>query len=262
MARRGRRPRAESQIMSEPEHVSTPLTETPEFKIAVQAAVNDAMAQILPALAKVTPAPAGAPADDVQAMFRQMALAIAEVSDQGTNRKRVAPEILASRARAHERMVDAILSAKRAHEKEGAPRPLYRAIAKMYLNERFIEPYTMNPSTKRPEPVEFFWSGPPGPAMRPLNEPASEIFRHYSDSLGSLEVEKETTAAWVTAGGLVIKGEGPERRQIRAPDHKPVFDEDLAVVDNNDPEAPFISVLGTVQPPSRRGAGAIGKGAV
>ena len=263
MAHPGRRPRVESQPAMPETEIATPLTETSEFKIAVKAAVDDAMGPILAALAQLKgqeqPQEATAPADT---MFRQLALAIAEISDQGTNRKRVAPEILAARARAHERMVDAILSAKRAHEQDDAPRPLYRAIAKMYLNERFIEPWIMDPSTKRPKPVEFYWSGPPNPAMRPLNEPATEIFRHYSDSLGSLAVEKEVTASWVTAGGLVIKGEGPASLKGRHSGQKPVFDDDLAVVDNNDPESPFISVLGTVQPPARRGAAGIGKGAV
>ena len=159
--------------------------ETPAFEAAVAAAV-DARMDAFFAQMKDRPA---APEGDAQSLFRQMALAIAEISDQGTNRKRVAPEVLAARAAAHERMVAAIMEAKRAHEREGAERPKYRAIGKMYLNERFIEPFVVDPATKRPKPVEFRWSGVPNEVMRPINGPAEKIYKHFLSSIGSVDVD-------------------------------------------------------------------------
>lgn len=237
------------------------ITQTPEFSLAVSAAVGKAMAPIMESLAKLNaPAPAapGQPAD-LESFFRQMALSIAEISDQGTSRKRVAPEILAQRAKSHDLMIEAILDADREHKENGAERPYYRAIGKMYLNERFIEPFVVDPGTKKPVAVEFYWSGVPNEVMRPLNAAAEKIFEHFRDSIGSFDKVAETKALWITAGGLVIKGEGPERRAVGSVDAagRPVetpFKDDLVIMDGGllDPNASRVAVLGTVAAPARQ----------
>jgi hypothetical protein len=224
---------------------------TQDFEAAVAAAVDARMEGFLERLTKKQAESAGA--GDSQSMFREMALAIAEISDQGTNRKRVAPEILAARSSAHERMVAAIIEAKRAHEEDGAERPKYRATGKMYFNERFIEPFVVDPATKRPKPVEFRWSGVPNEVMRPLNKPAEEIYKHFLASIGSTAKVVAEKPVWLTAGGLVIEGESPRRREVSSP--RP-FDDDLEVETNaNDPTKPFINVLGTVAAPARQNIG-------
>lgn len=236
---------------------------TPEFAEAVSAAVSAQMAPVMEKLAAMNMSPV--PGDEgAQSLFRQMALAIAEISDQGTNRKRVAPEVLAARAAAHDRMVKAILAAKGEHERDPkVQRPLYRAIGKMYLNERFIEPFVMDPATKKAKSVEFYWSGVPNEVMRPVNPVAEEIFGHFLESIGSVAREKSPTPVWVTAGGLVIKGEGPQRRSPMSEGRSPVFD-DLEIVDEfnaSDPTKQNINVLGTIAAPARQNFAEIRKGA-
>jgi hypothetical protein len=234
----------------------------PDFEAAVAAAVDARMEAFFERIAKQQGA-APAAEGDAQTLFRQMALAIAEISDQGSNRKRVAPEVLAARAKAHERMVEAILEAKRAHEEGRAERPKYRAIGKMYLNERFIEPFVVDPVTKRPRSVEFRWSGVPNEVMRPLNKPAEEIFKHYLASLGSVVKEDVATPMWITAGGLVIEGEGPISKSGRKRSGQDFgdFGEDLEVDQPNasDPTKPWINVLGTVAAPARQNMADIAK---
>ena len=268
----GRRPKVNvmSQTDERQPNPAIDVTQSPAFAAAVdakaailaQAAVDKAMAPILERLAALPNAPAADLSGDVgaQSLFRQMALAIAEISDQGTNRKRVAPEILAQRARSHSFMIEAILEAKRAHEEEGVERPFYRAIGKMYLNERFIEPFTVDAATKKPVPIEFYWSGVPNEVMRPLNSAAEEIFRHFRDSIGSVDKVQEQTAMWISAGGLVIKGEGPARRAVGSFDESghpapslPSFEDDLSFTGGqNDPTKPFVNVLGSVAPAARQ----------
>jgi hypothetical protein len=242
--------------MTQPSEQAPKIQLPQDFEAAVAAAVEAKMAAFLEEF-KQRPALNDG---DALSLFRQMGLAIAEISDQGTNRKRVAPEVLAARAKAHQRMVDAILEAKRAHEQEGAERPKYRAIGKMYLNERFIEPFVIDPATKRPKPVEFRWSGAPNELMRPLNAQAKEIFGHYLESLGSVVKEEAATPVWVTAGGLVIEGEGPLSKSGRKGFTNNSFEgfgDDLEVMSPNasDPTKPWVNVLGTVAAPAKQNFG-------
>lgn len=265
----GRRPKVNVMSQSserQNDQETSDLTQSPEFVAAVaaatQAAVDKAMAPIMENLAKIGAAPAapGGAEYDAKTLFSQMALAIAEISDQGTNRKRVAPEILAQRARSHALMIEAIIEAKRAHDEDREERPLYRAIGKMYLNERFIEPFTLDPATKKPVPVELYWSGVPNEVMRPLNSAAERIYAHFRDSIGSVNKVQEQTETWISAGGLVIKGEGPARRSVGGMDEAgrpapslPSFDDDLSIAGGqSDPTKPFINVLGSVAPSARQ----------
>ena len=58
------------------------ITDTPEFAIAVSAAVDKALGPILERFAQAQGQPP-MPEGDSTSLFRQMALAIAEISDQG-----------------------------------------------------------------------------------------------------------------------------------------------------------------------------------
>lgn len=184
--------------------------------------------------------------DAMASMFDRMALAIAEISDQGTARKRVAPEVLASRARAHEKMVKLINKAR-----EDGEEPEYKLVSKTYLSERFIEPFMPGPD-KRPIPTEIIWKGAPNQAMRPLNAVAKAIYAAFVESVGSQEklngVDNRPFA--MTPGGVVVKGlPAAARRDIPAD----LLESDLTMVGGTiDPTAAHVRVLGTVAAPARQ----------
>jgi hypothetical protein len=221
------------------------LTATPEFQKIVAEAVAKALADSgkanLPGADEAT-----------KAFFSQMALTIAEISDQGTNRKRVSPEILARRAAAAERCEKLILAAR-----DKGLKPEYRVVSKIYFNERLIEPYRRGPD-KSVVPQEIIWTGMPNEALRPLNACAEEIYQAYRESVGSTEklrsikgshggiVAPDNRPYSITPNGLVVKGEISPKAVINAPlDYENVGD-------NNDPNAAEVHVLGTVAAPAKR----------
>jgi hypothetical protein len=221
------------------------VTDTPEFKAAVQAAAASAVAEMI----KTGKSPAtlmdGQTEDFFARMSQTIAMAVAEISDQGTNRKRVSPEILAKRADAKKRLD--LLMAKVSAEKL---KPEYRLVAKVYLNERLIEPYRRL-DNKQVVNQEIIWTGVPNDAMRPINGIAHDVFAAYRESVGAKEhiATEDHRPNWVTPAGLVVKGDSPQRAIVNA---EPDYKDDLAVRDNNDPNAPFVHVLGTVAPAARR----------
>ena len=228
-------------------------TDKAAFEAAVAAAVD---ARLKPLLEQFSPQHgAVAPEGDMQSFVRQLALGIAEISDQGTDRKRVAPEILAARADAHKRMVAAILEAKRASKEDGAERPKYRVTGKMYVDDQFIEPYVVDPATKSAKPVMIFWPGVPNQIMVPMNGPAREIHKHFLASIGSIEKVVADQPLWVSPGGLVIEGAPPMRREVSGVDFSG-FDGGIQIEHNaTDPTLPTINVLGTIAAPARQDFG-------
>lgn len=228
-----------------------PITETAEFKLAIAAATAEATRQAMDqvraelAAAIASKAPTG-DSGSATGLMGQLALAIAEISDQGTSRKRVAPEILAARAEAHKRAVELIVKTRTQGLK-----PEYALVSKVYLNERFIEPFRVNPATKQPVRQEIIWSGMPNHAMRPINDIAKAIYQEWSASVGTSEAlpTEDNRPVWVTAGGLVVKGDAPAKRFVAA---DPGMADDLGIKGQDDPTAPFIQVLGTVAPPAKQ----------
>lgn len=229
------------------------VTETPEFKaalaLAVEAATKTATESILAQLqGAMATAPVSA-STDTDALFQKMALAIADISDQGTNRKRVAPEILARRAAEAQRMDDLL---KKAYD-EGVL-PAYTLVAKVYLNETFIEPYQPGKGNRAGEmiPTEIDWAGPPNMAMRPLNDAAKEIYDAFLGSIGSAADMPGTAPAqyWTTNRGLIVKGRAPVTPQAKAISQN----EDTLLVrgGTSNPMAPAINVLGTIAKPAIR----------
>jgi hypothetical protein len=230
----------------------------------IQALVAKAVADALPGAVALAIAEMGksgaAPAEDALHGFaRQMAETIAELADQGTNRKRVAPEILARRAAAAERM-DALI---RKAQEEGK-KAEYRVVSKVYLNERLIEPFRR--VDKKAVPQDIVWSGPPSDALRPLNAVADEIFQAYRESIGSttklasvtrrdangaigVAPAPDTRPHWITPGGLVVKGDAPARSVLAEPKD---FADDLTIQGTIDPNAPFVHILGTIAKPAQQ----------
>jgi hypothetical protein len=247
------------------------LMQTPELQKAVAEAAQKAAA------AAVAEALKGADKfgnidPSARDMFSQMALAIADMAHQGSGRVRpVAPEVMQKRAEAIARL-NAILgdvhrNLKKAREegdKEAETQwsPEYRVLAKIYYNERIIDPYRQSDVRGSPPvPQDIIWTGPPSDALRPLNPVAELIYDTYRESIGSMprlkavsgpnggQVAPDNRPYWMTPGGLVVKGDPPPRAFVAQPK---AFENDLGVYDNNDPEAPFVHVLGTVAQPARK----------
>jgi hypothetical protein len=237
------------------------LTATPEF----QKLVAEAVAKTL---AEMGPSPNTPGVDDAtKAFFSQMAASIAEMSDQGTHRRRVPPEIMAKRKAAAEKCEKLIAHARmmihqareeKNEQKEKLWTPEYRVIAKIYFGERIIDPYRRGPD-KTVVPQEIYWTGAPNECLRPLNKVAEDIYDAYRESIGGSEKLRSITGPHggivaqdgrpysITAGGLVVKGEISPKAVINAPQD---FDNSLS--DNNDPNAAEVHVLGTVAAPAKR----------
>ena len=153
--------------------------------------------------------------------------------------------------------------------------PRYRAQAKLWLNDRLIDPFRIDLATRLPVPVEFYWEGAPGQAMRPLNESALEIFGHYRDWIGGVDA-KAMPEAWVTANGVVVTvgaRAAPQTAMLRrhlepdlegmeleaSEDHRnPEFDSALAIDDGSpyaqyDPRRKETNILGTIAPTAKLG---------
>lgn len=238
---------------------------SPQGIAAVQAAaekaVEAAIPQIAASLASARNANplAQAEADGDMDFVRKLALAIGEISDQGTQRKRVAPEILAKRAVARERMIELLIKAR-----ADGFEPHYRIIAKTYLAETMVEPYRVNPNTKAAEPTEIWWDGIPNQCMFPLDERTTLIFNAYMESVGGLAVPDKThdgrafipdsRPVVVTPNGLTVKGGGNIRRQVGglSDSHSPNGPGNkLRMREGTDPNATEVRVLGTVMAPAK-----------
>lgn len=242
------------------------LTETPEFKQkveeATQAAIAAALPQIVAELAKAKgsiPVSAGE-----QTWAEGLAMAIAQLTDQGTGRKRVSPEVVKAREEARKEMVRLIVEAKTFRDKalsEGKADiarsflPLYQLRNKVYLDEILIDPVYMDAATKSPRPTEIGWPSVPSEAMIPVNDVAKGIFEAFSTSIGSTEWQKKPDSFGITPGGLVVKNGAvqPKRALPSADGH--VQTEGLQIHKGGrggNENFKEIAVLGTVHQPARQ----------
>lgn len=218
-----------------------------------QNAVNEAVARAIPGIvAQLSKARGTADRDD-STFAEGLAMAIAQLTDQGTGRKRVAPEIVEARAKARERMTGLIVEARAAGEI-----PSYQLRNKVYLDEVLVDPLYVDPATKNQKPTEIDWPGVPNEAMIPINDTAKEIHKAFIESIGSIAPEHQVAGKpfAVTAGGLVVKGGSSALRQVTAfREHENVASEGLRIRGREAPgKHKEIRVLGTVHEPARVGA--------
>ena len=185
-----------------------------EVERLVAAEVAKATAQITEMLARAQAATAATGVvpeglDTSNADFtRALAMAIAELSDQGTNRKRVAPEVLVGREQARERMLSLIVEARTLGET-----PVYTLRHKVYLDEVLVDPIWVDGSHVQ-RPTEIGWGGIPNNAMRPVNDIATRIYEAFCESIGSSVSEaRQDGPMRVTAGGLTIMGRPQQQRE-------------------------------------------------
>lgn len=237
------------------------FTKTAEFHdavaVATQRAVAAALDDIVPRLAASVAVSKGAEVVDEGhvGLARQLAMSIAEVADQGTNRKRVSPEVLAKREQHRVRMFELLLR----YRAEGRTMD-YRVVRETYLNETLVRPFRTDSASKSIVPQDISWTGVPNDCMRPLNQNAQDVFDEFMGWMGdpALAAKPNNDGLTVTQNGLVVKGLTASRRPIGnlqdtvpSPGKSP-FEAALSVNAPNDPRATEVRVLGTIAPPARQ----------
>ena len=229
------------------------LTESPEFKAAVAEAAADAVKGIMEALTagREASGTTAAPAASIDNQFAEgLAMALAQLTDQGTSRKRVAPEIVRKRAEARQLMENLIIQART----EGRA-ARYKLRNKVYVGEVLIHPNWKPSREEVARPTVIEWAGVPNEAMAPENDTAKEIFASYIDSIGSTVSVVQEQPQYVTANGLTINGKPPARRSNEVgrgeSDGLRIIGRDGVSSAGSYTE---INVLGTVAPPARQSA--------
>jgi hypothetical protein len=256
-AKPGRKSRAE---------IAANVTETPEFQVAVAAAVQQAMTPLLAQLAATTRSASGPLAQD-EDWAGKLAMAISELTTQGTGKVRVSPEEMIRREKAREKMT-ALLIEARAERKV----PTYQLRNKIYLNEQLIEPfYVAADKTAHPTEIDFW--GVPNEVMVPVNDVAREIFAAFRESIGTVKgvqgvanlLPREDDIA-ITRGGLVVRNSAINSGMRKATPERPVYNEGpmKSAYEADDPSfQPInvhhkneggkfkqVAVLGTIHPPA------------
>jgi hypothetical protein len=209
------------------ENQRLPLEQTTEFKAAVaieaQKAVAGLREQLLADLKASMPVPAAIdPMNGAMAMMQSLAMEISQLTDQGSGRRRVAPEIMRQRTQARERMFELIAQA-RENRAEAQLRgdmqqaaiwlPMYRLRGKVQFDEQMIDPAWIDRNHVA-QATEIGWPDVPNDALVPLNGVAKDIHTAFLDSIGSVELRDivPQQPLKVTKGGLVVKGQ-PSRAQ-------------------------------------------------
>jgi hypothetical protein len=241
-----------------------PTTSSPEFMAAVQAAVAEQMAmmkaQVLTELAPNRGGPASAPriesagAGDPASWMESLAMAIATLTDQGTGRKRVSPDVMKKQVDERKEMVRLILEARATGIK-----PRYSLTNKVYFSDQVIDPIWIG-RDKAQNRTEIDWDGVPNDAMQPVNDVAARIYSAYLGSTGGAPKVVEDAPMAVTPKGLtVFRG----RQRPAVPGVHGTFDEvdDAAVVNGGEVKIAHQNeggryverrVLGTVAAPARQ----------
>lgn len=181
-----------------------------------------------------------------------LAMAIATLTDQGTGRKRIAPEVQKARDEAKVRMDAAI---ERALAEKRPAR--YQLRAATYLDEILVPPKWVD-QWHRAQPMEIEWPHAPNSAMIPLNDTAKEIYGEYAKWIGEVK-PRDFGDHKTTAKGLVVL-----TRNAAPPDDIPETAMPRAGSANQGlkmggrPGAAEtyteVSILGNIHPPARQSA--------
>lgn len=227
-----------------------PVVETEAFQEAVASAVAaqlDAFKKdLLAAAATPGTVSEGAKAVDIlDAVLTKLTVNLQATNQQGQFNKPLTPEEVVRREKAANQMIDLIMASRDPSVAQDE-KPTYRLTSKVYLNERLIEPMRQDPNVKgKAIANEIMWTGIPNDAMVPLNDRAKAIFGAWRESTGGptqLVPTADKRPLFMTAAGLVVRGEPPKRQHVAA---EVSFQDDLGF-SNADPNAPEVAVLGTV----------------
>lgn len=255
------------QASAAPPAAPVPVTETAEFKAAVKAS-EDALLTKFNAMAEewsksmqasVATAKVEGTGVDLTSILSTLALEIGKVSDQGTDRKRVAPEELAARAAAYERM-GVLLTAAQAN-KDPKTWPMYKLIGKVQLNDHVIEPLRRT-GKNDVEQVVIYHCSQPNVAMRPVNDSAKAVYREWVRYLGGSESANSIApqqALWLTQKGTVLANGAPATARGAGLEYTPepiIIDgeqmpstklmQTTELISPTDPRATEFNVLGTI----------------
>lgn len=188
---------------------SVSVTETPEFKAAVDAAVAAALANFAPAVATQ--------GGEVRELVNGLAVQLAKFTGQGIGQHYLDPEIGARREEAS-RQLRALLDELRAKGDE----PQWKLVGQVHMSlgavgYAIVNPYYRDPS-KRQQQTEIGFYGVPNLAMRPLNPAAERVWRLFTQSIGRTETGDDDVEDWeVTQSGATIrKGLKPPSRDASA----------------------------------------------
>ena len=180
---------------------TVPAHETAEFKAAVAEAAREAVEAAMKAVADRVPA-AASPTDPT-GVLAGLSLALAELNDQSSGQKRVAPAEMRRRTEAHARMMSLIQEAR--YEGRAA---MYQLTAKVYIDETMIDPLWLD-AAKRSQATSIEYDGVPNDTFVPVNDTARAIHAAYLESIGEAVKVVEQHAAYITPRGVVINGVGP-----------------------------------------------------
>lgn len=151
---------------------------SPEVQAYIGEIVAKATEELTAKLAAARETAGTMPQAGDQAMMRQLAMAIAEVSDPGNQRKRVSPEIMEARREGVLRMESLVLD----YAARGIV-PEYELTRAVYLAEELVPAtYTDRDHVQRRTRIE--WPGIPNEGMTPYNEAAREIYGAFMQSIG------------------------------------------------------------------------------
>ena len=153
-----------------------------ELERIIQQRVDDAMARALSQ--KVVKHDEVTPAD--HAWVQHLATSIAELSDQGTGRVRVAPAELEKREAARREMYRLLIEAVNAPPKQG---PIYELRTKVFIGNRIIEPKWLCGTTHVMKPTVIEYRDVPCEPMIPQNDMAKAIYAAFRDSIGEVELQ-------------------------------------------------------------------------
>lgn len=178
---------------------------------------------------------------------RALAVAIGEMTDQGSNKKKVPAEEMEKRREARERMETLILDA-RANDDV----PEYELTGAVYLDEVLV-PATYIDNTHIRRRTKIAWPNVPNEHMAPANEVAKAISRAFMRSIGgaTLVAQKETSTLKVRDGGLSILHK--ESVEKSAPEVGRPRGGDLRVLrKQSEGEIIETNVLGSIADPARQ----------
>ena len=240
-----------------PQQNAVALTDTDEFKAAVAKAASDAIAELLPSLKEARQSHGTEDEGSDPTWMRALAMEISQLTDQGTGRRRVAPEILRARLMAREKMTKLIVEARAAGKKAS-----YRVRSKTHLADRVVEPFWIA-SDHTAQPTIIDWDGVPNEAMVPENKVAVAIHQAFMESIGSAVRVVPEDALAITPGGLVVHGGAAAissgRRQVQQGEAKHTGDaapEQGLNIHNKNAPGRFVEkrILGSIADPARQTA--------
>lgn len=252
---------------AEPVEATAPavsITETPEFKAALAAATQAAVAELRAGLMNdvVAAMAKQGVATDVQSqasLISDLTVAIASMTDTGGNRKVIAPADAAKRLEAWKRMGEVLERVN----KDPDARPHYQIVAEMQLEEQLIQKYVPAGEGKWKQ-NEIIWRGAPNSGMRPMNAIAKEIFNHYLESIGGSTANQagiRDQPTWVSYGGLQFVGNPTQSAANRGLVTQPAEPMELGhnlhqptkeITSVDDPGATKIPILGKTFAPAER----------